>query len=550
MNWMCGRPAAFFGLLLLIPAGACLALRIRRVARCIPRTSAGRALVPEMARLWKLPRILLLRGAFWSAAWTMLVLAYAGISWGVRLAPVQKSGTAVSFVFDISYSMNAADAAGGMTRLRAAEQYASLLLSQLPDSSVSVTLAKGEGIVVVPLTEDKAVVGGLLETLSPGMMSSSGSSLGKGILTALKSFPERSPLANVIWVFTDGDETDAELSPALAECVRRGVSVCLIGFGSQQGAQVLAGDGRTAVHTALRAEQMRGAAEAAMNGAAARRGRSAVVQYVDSMDAGSALSVLDASFPKDASPEAGNNSAAYESVPVPRHPLFLWLSLLFFACGVLVSEADAGAVRKRLRGGASVLAVFVLASALSSCGARFDGAKAILFSSWSYHRRQYDAAVAGFLQAACDAAEDGDGELLSYALYGLASTYLAEDECRAAELRFNQIPADAPQAVRYAAFYNLGICADRAGDSGRAVECFKKALEADGTQIDAKINLELSQLKVSEDRRSKESSAAQLPAAGGASALEQAIFELIKENDQKQWKSSEQQEQSGSASDY
>lgn len=59
----------------------------------------------------------------------MLILAFAGFSWGTYLEPVQKSGTAVSLVFDISYSMNAEDAPGGMTRLEAVKIFGDAFVS-------------------------------------------------------------------------------------------------------------------------------------------------------------------------------------------------------------------------------------------------------------------------------------------------------------------------------------------------------------------------------------------------------------------------------------
>ena len=111
--------------------------------------------------------IIALRSTFLSVAWIMLILAFAGFSWGTYLEPVQKSGTAVSLVFDISYSMNAEDAPGGMTRLEAVKKYSAMLLSHMENTAISVIIAKGDGVVLVPLTEDKAVVETLLSSSPP-----------------------------------------------------------------------------------------------------------------------------------------------------------------------------------------------------------------------------------------------------------------------------------------------------------------------------------------------------------------------------------------------
>lgn len=186
----------------------------------------------------------------------MLVVACAGVSWGTIAVPVQKNGNAVSLVFDISYSMNADDAPGGMTRLESAKSYASELLERMPGTSVSVVIAKGDGAVIVPLTDDRETVLGMLHVLSPSMMTSVGTSLGAGIEAAIASFPQQSSVAGRIWLFTDGDETDSSLSSALNNAVRYGIPVAIVGFGSERETEVLAGDGTTRVRTALRSQSL------------------------------------------------------------------------------------------------------------------------------------------------------------------------------------------------------------------------------------------------------------------------------------------------------
>ena len=85
----------------------------------------------------------------------MIILAYSKISWGSYLVPVQKSATSVSFVFDISNSMLAKDGYNGTTRLESSAVYAKKLLEKMENNSVSVVIAKGDGVVAIPITEDK-----------------------------------------------------------------------------------------------------------------------------------------------------------------------------------------------------------------------------------------------------------------------------------------------------------------------------------------------------------------------------------------------------------
>ena len=231
MNFTCERPYAFYGLLLIIPAVIISFFQYRKIIRNKSIFMSDKNNSIASKRLARFPKVILCRTIFRIVAWVLLVLAYAG--------------------FDISYSMMANDAPDKKTRLEAAANYAQMLLSHMKGIPVTVVLAKGDGVLVVPLTEDKAVVETLLESLNPKLISSVGTSLGKGIIAAHKGFPTNSSLANRIWVFTDGDETDGLLEKSILDCVRSGVSVSLIGFGSEQEIQVIDGDGRTAGYTSL-----------------------------------------------------------------------------------------------------------------------------------------------------------------------------------------------------------------------------------------------------------------------------------------------------------
>ena len=203
------RPSVLYAILLLIPALIYVRVSYAHLSKSLQQNGSAK----KMNEL--LPRIrfkLFIQTLFRALAWVMAVLACAGISWGMKYVPTQRSGHGVSFVFDISYSMTAPDAIGGLTRLEAERRYASELLEYMDGVPVSVVIAKGDGIVAVPLTEDRAAVTSLLSSLSPALMTSEGTSLGLGIDAAVSSFPLQSALACDIWLFTDGEETDGSLT--------------------------------------------------------------------------------------------------------------------------------------------------------------------------------------------------------------------------------------------------------------------------------------------------------------------------------------------------
>jgi tetratricopeptide (TPR) repeat protein len=139
----------------------------------------------------------------------------------------------------------------------------------------------------------------------------------------------------------------------------------------------------------------------------------------------------------------------------------------------------------------------------------------------------------------------------SFALYDLGTAYIMLGEDSAALEQFKNISDEAPANVRYSAFYNAGVLAWRNSDFEEARDFFKKALEIDSSKIDAKINLELSMQQAQAKGRQNQSN--QIQASQEESSpqnLEKAVFEHIKENDQKQWKNSETKDSSNLAEDF
>ncbi|MBQ3965630.1 MAG: VWA domain-containing protein [Treponema sp.] len=552
------RPYAFLFLLPLLPALLLVAVRFRRLVMNLGNLYGNDA--ENTATLKHLRRAVWLKSLLRSFCWIFLVLAFSGISWGTKNVSVQKSGTAVSFVFDISYSMNAEDGGNNLTRLQAARQYAMALLDSMGMTSVSVVLAKGDGLLAVPLTEDRAAVQSLLDALSPELMTAAGSSIGRGIQAALNAFPHNSAQAAQVWVFTDGDETDKSLQPALDDAVRYGIPVTLIGFGSSLGAEVLAGDGKTRVHTALNEGKLITACDRANEKTLLpqRKNHSPLIRYVQAREAASAYSLLrslknPSHHPAKSSDSdtgalaADTTTYAYETQQIDRHGIFLLLALICFVTSFIAGEVDLTAAR--FRHGSSAILLVMLLPFFSSCTA--DGSASILKGAWAWYQKRYHEATAVFLHADSMAQAGQDAELEQYALFGLSATYLAQEEYEASLTRLNQIAPDAPPQILSAAFYNEGIIAHHRGENQRAIDLFKKAVLADADNINAKINLELCQTEEAmRQAQGAEKEMQQASESRDDSALQKGVFTLIKEKEQNQWKKVQSNKKDDGILDY
>ena len=541
MNLSIERPWALYGLLLLIPALLYNAFAYKKTFEALLKNEKKR----NSDKFKGMKRRVVSRLFLRMAVWCMMVFAYAGISWDTVSTPVQKNGNAVALVFDISYSMTARDCPNNLTRLQAASAFASELLDNAQGLPFSAILAKGSGVIAVPMTEDTETLRSLLKNLSPKMMSSAGSSLGEGINAALKSFPSAISKAPVIWLFTDGDETDNGLLPAISAALRRGVRVAIIGFGDEREAEIYAGDGKTMVKTALRSEKLkeivREANKKNLGGLGFRFIKGASASFVDATEIGSAIKVLSTASESD---DGGATTLAYEIQPVDRHLFFLGLGLLLFAISFFTSEFS-------LRGAKEALAISMIALCFGSCSQEFNESKKILDAVWNWNQKKYTEAVACFTQS-LESAEQNDHELIKqYALYGLSATYLMQNENNAATEKINALSGSAPDKIRFASFYNSGIIAQRQGDYQKAVEFFKSALMVDSTSISAKVNLELSRNQQTQRARESER---QMTGASEISEeesdLQKSVFNRIREKDQQQWKNIQKEQTNSNVLDY
>lgn len=548
MNFSCQRPYALYGLALLVPALIISILQFKKAYKNLKFFTVKDKSSILARRTKNFALMFGVRTFCVSVAWAMLVLAFAGFSWGTYLAPVQTSGTAVSLVFDISYSMNADDASSGLSRLEASKKYAKMLLSHIPDTQISVVLAKGDGVTVLPLTDDRAAVESLIDSLSSNFMSSVGTSLGKGIKSAQKSFPSNFSFKNSIWVFTDGEETDSLLENSLISCVNQGISVSLIGFGTERETKVLAGDRKTYVLTALRSEKMKAACATAMRKNSASKVSDVQILYIDATEPGSALTLLDG-IKNNSVSESGENGVTYEIRPVQRYSLFLGLGILFSVLSYVITELDPEGIAEKFKRTAALIIFCMLFVSCKGENAVF-GAKNILEGSWFWYQKKYNDSVAKYLQTVFDAQNDENPLLEQYAVYDLATTYLVQNENDVALERYRQLENVEDKNIRYAVFYNCGIIANRKGNYEEAARCFRNALKIDGTKIDAKINLEISLMNAEKEIKSKQNVQNQVSEAKNSSTMEESIFARIREYDEKQWKNSEKSENSNSSQDY
>ena len=120
--------------------------------------------------------------------------------------------------------------------------------------------------------------------------------------------------------------------------------------------------------------------------------------------------------------------------------------------------------------------------------------------------------------------------------------------------RLNQLnlsPEKTSSTLISQAYYNYGIIYERQNNFATAAEYFKKAVLINPENLNAKINLELCNAQRTESLAQNAES--QMQGAGenhNDSPLKNELFNLIRENDNNQWKKLQSNSQESSVLDY
>jgi len=175
-------------------------------------------------------------------AWSMAVLALAGPSWEHIQTTAYRTPSDWIFVLDLSPSMLVTDTAP--SRVIRARFALNDLLDTAHDSRVGLVVFSDEPYTVTPLTQDVSTIKALLPALTPDIMPSAGNQLAPALKQAEKLLMGANNNHQQIVVLTDGfDDAGAALSSA-AELKSHGVTLSVVGVGTQVGAPLRNATGR------------------------------------------------------------------------------------------------------------------------------------------------------------------------------------------------------------------------------------------------------------------------------------------------------------------
>jgi len=178
--------------------------------------------------------------------WSLAVLALAGPSWQHIQTTAYRTPGDWIFVLDLSPSMLATDTPP--SRVMRARFALNDLLDTARDARVGLVVFSDEPYTVTPLTQDVATVKALLPVLSPDIMPSAGNRLAPALDWAEKLLLQADNNHQRIVVLTDGFEDTSAARSSAAALKAKGITLSVVGVGTQVGAPLRNENGRYATN--------------------------------------------------------------------------------------------------------------------------------------------------------------------------------------------------------------------------------------------------------------------------------------------------------------
>ncbi len=186
------------------------------------------AQVDSKRRLWK--------SILWLSALGFLIAALARPVWGVEAQATQAEGVSVVVVLDISASMDAEDIAP--SRMERAKLDARQIFEQSEGNALGLVLFAGSAFVQFPLTIDSLSAVAFLNAASTASTTEQGTATGEALQTAMGLFDVGNAASSMIVLLTDGENHIGDPLLAAEEAARRGITIHVVGYGSEEGATI------------------------------------------------------------------------------------------------------------------------------------------------------------------------------------------------------------------------------------------------------------------------------------------------------------------------
>ena len=230
---MVTRPDTFYLFLLLTPVVYIMYLRFIRGNKDLGSIGGkfrSRLLIDVFVVKWFFSSLLFILFMVFS------ILAAAEFTGSGKTTIKSSHGVDLVFLVDISGSMLCTDVAP--SRLKRSTDLIGAYIENISGERFGLAVFKGEGIKIIPVTEDSSSLSAVLPYLTPDMFSSIGSNLENGINTSLNTFPKGEDRKKIIVLFTDGEVLGGDTLAAVEKAKNQNIDIIIIGTGTLKGIEI------------------------------------------------------------------------------------------------------------------------------------------------------------------------------------------------------------------------------------------------------------------------------------------------------------------------
>lgn len=167
---------------------------------------------------------------------TICVFMIAGPQFGSKLEKTKRKGAQLFIALDVSNSMLAEDVQPN--RLTKAKQIVSKLIDKMQDDKIGLIVFAGDAFTQLPITSDYVSAKMFMNTISPGIVPTQGTAIGKAIDLCIQSFPPKGEAERGIIVITDGEDFEGNALLSAETAFKDGVKVNVVGLGLEQGTPI------------------------------------------------------------------------------------------------------------------------------------------------------------------------------------------------------------------------------------------------------------------------------------------------------------------------
>ena len=167
----------------------------------------------------------------------LLVLIVARPQVGSKIATnKEREGIETIIALDISNSMLAEDVEP--SRLEKSKLLVENLMNKFSEDKIGLIVFAGDAFVQLPITGDYVSAKMFLDNISPSLIGTQGTDIGRALQLSTNSFTPDSKVGKAIILITDGEDNEGGAEEMAKQAHGKGIKVFILGVGSKEGGTI------------------------------------------------------------------------------------------------------------------------------------------------------------------------------------------------------------------------------------------------------------------------------------------------------------------------